>query len=128
MTIDKSPTVVVMEGDQTGQELLDEALRVLAPSVIGFEICFKTFDLSVQNRRATANKVVDEAADAMCEAGLGLKAATITPEGQGDVGSPNAIIRERMDGTVILLSNLGGANGRGRRLWSEGMAGRRRSG
>ena len=33
----------------------------------------------------------------MLAAGLGLKAATITPETKGDVGSPNAILRERVD-------------------------------
>ncbi len=38
----------------------------------------------------------------MREAGLGLKAATITPEGAGDVGSPNRILREAVDGKVIV--------------------------
>jgi isocitrate/isopropylmalate dehydrogenase len=38
----------------------------------------------------------------MREAGLGLKAATITPEGAGDVGSPNRILREEVDGKVII--------------------------
>jgi isocitrate dehydrogenase (NAD+) len=33
---------------------------------------------------------------------LGLKAATITPEGKGDVGSPNAILRRAIDGKVIV--------------------------
>ena len=32
------PTIVVLEGDQTGQELLEASLRVLAPDVIGFEV------------------------------------------------------------------------------------------
>jgi len=31
-----------------------------------------------------------------------LKAATITPEKAGDVGSPNAILREQINGTVIV--------------------------
>jgi isocitrate dehydrogenase (NAD+) len=31
-------TVVVLEGDQTGQELLEEALRVIDPEVTGLEI------------------------------------------------------------------------------------------
>jgi isocitrate dehydrogenase (NAD+) len=31
-----------------------------------------------------------------------VKAATITPEGRDDVGSPNAILRERIDGKVIV--------------------------
>jgi isocitrate/isopropylmalate dehydrogenase len=46
--------------------------------------------------------VVREAAIAMREKGLGLKAATITPETAGDVGSPNRILREEIDGTVIM--------------------------
>ena len=33
---------------------------------------------------------------------LGLKAATITPEGTGDVGSPNAMLRQEIDGKVIV--------------------------
>ena len=78
--------IVVLEGDQTGQELLDEALRVLAPDVTGIDLEFPRFDLSLENRRATKNGVVYEAATALREAGLGLKAATITPEGANDVG------------------------------------------
>jgi isocitrate/isopropylmalate dehydrogenase len=97
-----SNTIVVLEGDQTGQELLEEALRVLDPGVIGVELSFQRFDLSLENRRATNNQVVQDAATAMLDAGLGLKAATITPEIKGDVGSPNAILRERVDGTVIV--------------------------
>ena len=97
-------TIVVMQGDQTGQDLLQEALRVLDPNVIGLDLTFQTFDLGLANRRATQNKVVYEAAAAMREHGLGLKAATITPETQGtpDVGSPNKILREQIDGKVIV--------------------------
>ena len=95
-------TVVVLEGDQTGQELLDESLRVIDPHVIRVPLTFQHFDLSLDKRRATSNQIVHEAADAMRAAGLGLKAATITPEEPGDVGSPNAILREAMDGKVIL--------------------------
>ena len=36
------------------------------------------------------------------ETGLGLKAATITPEGADDVGSPNRLLREAIDGKVIV--------------------------
>src|SRR5579859_2163936 len=95
-------TIVVLKGDQTGQELLDEALRVLSFDVIGVNLTFQSFDLSLEHRRATSNQVVFDAADAMREAGLGLKAATITPEGKGDIGSPNALLRERVNGTVIV--------------------------
>ena len=95
-------TIVVLEGDQTGQELLDEAVRVLAPDVIGVELDFIRFDLSLEGRRATENGVVYEAAAAIREHGLGLKAATVTPEGAGDVGSPNRILREEIGGKVIV--------------------------
>jgi isocitrate dehydrogenase (NAD+) len=95
-------TIVVLEGDQTGQELLEEALRVLSPGVIGLEVALPRFDLSLENRRATANGVVHEAAAAIREHGLGLKAATVTPERRGDVGSPNRILREEIGGKVIV--------------------------
>jgi isocitrate/isopropylmalate dehydrogenase len=94
--------IAVLEGDQTGQELLEEALRVLAPDVIGIELALPRFDLSLENRRATGNGVVHEAAAAIREHGLGLKAATVTPEARGDVGSPNRILREETGGKVIV--------------------------
>ena len=95
-------TIVVLKGDETGQELLEESLRVLAPEVTGFELDFPRFDLSLESRRRTQNAVVHEAARAIREHGLGLKAATITPEGRDDVGSPNRILREEIGGRVIV--------------------------
>ncbi len=97
-----SATIAVLEGDQTGQELLEEALRVIAPEVIGVELELRRFDLSLENRRATDNAVVLEAADTMVECGFGIKAATVTPETAGDVRSPNALLRQRVGGKVIL--------------------------
>jgi isocitrate dehydrogenase (NAD+) len=95
-------TIVVLEGDQTGQELLEESLRVLDPKETGIQIEFRRFDLSLENRRRSKNAVVFDAAAAIKETGLGLKAATITPEEKDGVGSPNAILREAIDGKVIL--------------------------
>ncbi|MCU1362813.1 MAG: isocitrate/isopropylmalate dehydrogenase [Acidimicrobiaceae bacterium] len=95
-------TIVVCEGDQTGQELLDAALRTLEPSVIGFELTLERFDLSLGSRERTENGVVFDAAKRMKETGLGLKAATITPTAIGGVGSPNRILREGVDGKVIV--------------------------
>jgi isocitrate/isopropylmalate dehydrogenase len=95
-------TIVVLEGDETGQELLEQAIRVLDPALLGLDVELQRFDLSLESRRATANSVVTEAAAAMRNAGLGLKAATITPEGADDVGSPNRILREQVDGKVIV--------------------------
>ena len=97
-----TPTLVVLEGDQTGQELLLEALRLLERDVIGFDLALERYDLSLQRRRATDNAIVFEAANAMKVHGLGLKAATITPKERGDVGSPNRILREQIDGKVIV--------------------------
>ncbi len=94
--------IVVLDGDQTGQELLEEALRVLDPHVIRYDVEFIHYDLSLENRRATNNQVVYEAGRAIRDHLVALKAATITPEQQGDVGSPNAILREEMDADVIL--------------------------
>jgi len=97
-----TPTLAVLEGDQTGQELLLEALRVLDPRVSGVELHLERYDLSLRKRRATENGVVLEAAAAIRRHGLGLKAATITPESRDDVGSPNRILREAIGGSVIV--------------------------
>ena len=94
--------IVALEGDETGQELLEQALRVLDPEVVGVPIELERFDLSLESRRATGNEVVIEAARAMRDAGFGIKAATITPEGADDVGSPNRILREEIGGKVII--------------------------
>ncbi len=94
--------ITVLEGDETGQELLEQSLRVLAPDVVAMELTLDTYDLSLARRRETGNEVVHEAARAMRESGFGIKAATVTPEGKDDVGSPNRILREEVDGKVIV--------------------------
>jgi isocitrate dehydrogenase (NAD+) len=97
-----STLIAVLHGDQTGEELLQEALRLLDPSVLGFRVEMRDFDLSLETRRRTRNQVVLDSAEALRELGFGIKAATITPEGAGDVGSPNAILRKQIDGRVIV--------------------------
>jgi isocitrate/isopropylmalate dehydrogenase len=94
--------ITILEGDETGQELLEQAIRVLAPDVVGIPLELERFDLSLENRRATNNQVVSDAAEAMRACGLGIKAATITPEGKDDVGSPNRLLREGVNGKVII--------------------------
>lgn len=94
--------VTILQGDQTGQELLDEALRVLDPAVSQVPLTFEFFDLSLENRQATDNEVVHQAAQAIRKTGLGIKAATITPADPDDVGSPNALLREAIEADVIL--------------------------
>jgi len=94
--------IIVLEGDETGQELLEQALRVLDPGVTGVEVELERHDLSLDSRRRTENGVVTAAGRAVRESGFGIKAATITPEGTDDVGSPNRILREELDGKVII--------------------------
>lgn len=96
------PTLVVMHGDETGEELLQEAMRVLQPEVIRQPLVLVDYDLSLERRRSTQNQVVWEAAAATQASGYALKAATITPEKAEDVGSPNAILREALNARVIL--------------------------
>src|SRR5437870_158029 len=94
--------IAVLHGDQTGEELLREALRVLDPGVLDLQVETRDFDLSLEERRHTRNQCVLDAAEALRQLGFGIKAATITPEGAGDVGSPNAILRKQIDGRVIV--------------------------
>ncbi len=94
--------ITILEGDETGQELLEQSLRVLAFAVVGVELELERFDLSLAHRRATGNAVVADAARAMRTSGFGIKAATVTPEGKDDVGSPNRLLRELVDGKVIV--------------------------
>jgi isocitrate dehydrogenase (NAD+) len=94
--------IIVLDGDETGQELLEQSIRVLDSDLLGLDLELESFDLSLEKRRETGNEIVHEAARAMRTAGFGLKAATITPEGKDDVGSPNRILREEVDGKVIV--------------------------
>ena len=81
---------------------LEETLRILDPSVIRLDLNFLRFDLSLENRRKTNNQVVYDAGKAIRQHRLALKAATVTPEVKGGVGSPNRILREEMNAHVIL--------------------------
>ena len=96
--------IVVLEGDETGQELLEQACRVLEPEILGLDLELERFDLSLEHRRATGNAVVSEAAEAMKDAGFAVKAATITPEGKDDVGPQHeeGLIEQLLPGLIAL--------------------------
>ncbi len=73
------------------------------------DVDLKYFDLSVQNRDATEDKVTVEAANAIKQHRVGVKCATITPD-EARVKefslkkmwkSPNGTIRNILDGTVF---------------------------
>ena len=57
--------IVVLEGDETGQELLEQAVRVLDPELLEISLELRRFDLSLEHRRASSNEVVHQAAAAM---------------------------------------------------------------
>src|ERR1700716_2274632 len=95
-------SITVLHGDQTGEELLQQAIRLLDPALLGFPLELRHFDLSLARRRETNNQVVLEAAEALRETGIRVKDATITPEGGGEVCGPNAILRAAVDGRVIV--------------------------
>ena len=95
-------TVTVLHGDQTGEELLIEALRILEVPALAAHLTFEHVDLSLAARRASGNEVVHRAARLMRASGLGLKAATVTPEGLDEVSSANAILRAELGGDVIV--------------------------
>ena len=88
-------TIVVLHGDDTGEELLQEAMRVLDSALLGVELTLQHYDLSLERRRATNNQVVE------------------------DVGSPNRLLRERLGAHVIVrtgrripgVTPLGGVHG-----------------
>jgi isocitrate dehydrogenase (NAD+) len=50
--------IAVLHGDQTGEELLVQALRLMDPDVIRVQLEQQHFDLSLANRRGTDNAVV----------------------------------------------------------------------
>ena len=73
------------------------------------DIDLKYFDLSIENRDATDDKVTIEAGEAIKKLGVGVKCATITPD-EARVKefnlkkmwkSPNGTIRNILDGTVF---------------------------
>ena len=95
--------VVVLEGDETGQELLEQALRVLDPDVCGARRRARALRPVAGAPARDGQRVRERGRRAPCgRPGFGVKAATVTPEGKDDVGSPNRILREAVDGKVII--------------------------
>jgi isocitrate dehydrogenase len=82
------------------------------------DVDLKYFDLSIQNRDATADQVTVEAANAIKRYGVGVKCATITPDEarmeefslKEMYRSPNGTIRNILGGVIfrepIVISNI----------------------
>jgi isocitrate dehydrogenase len=114
--IESKGVIVEMDGDQMTRviwRLVKEQL--ILPFV---DVKLEYFDLGLENRDRTDDRVTHEAAAAIRRHGVGVKCATITPS-MGQVKefslkkawpSPNGTIRGELDGTVfrkpILASNV----------------------
>jgi isocitrate dehydrogenase len=82
------------------------------------DVDLRRFDLSIENRDATEDAITVEAANAIKEHGVGVKCATITPDGARvkEFGlkemypSPNGTIRNVLGGVIfrepIVISNI----------------------
>lgn len=76
------------------------------------------FDLGIEHRDATHDRVTAEAAEAVVRHGVGVKCATVTPDEarvaefglKGMYRSPNATIRDRLGGGIfrepVVLRNV----------------------
>lgn len=93
----------------------DEMTRVLWQKIKDILICpyvelkIEYYDLGLENREKTSDKITIESAEAIKKYGVGVKCATITPNAQRVEEyklskmwkSPNGTIRSMLDGTVF---------------------------
>ncbi len=111
----KNP-IVEMDGDEMTRVIWSRLKeRLILPFL---EIDLEYYDLGIESRDATDDKITLDAAAAIKRVGVGVKCATITPD-EGRVSefnlkqmwrSPNGTIRNVLDGTVfrepILCKNV----------------------
>ena len=111
----KNP-IVEIDGDEMARviwQLIKE--KLIHPFV---DIDIRYFDLGIKHRDETDDKVTVDAANAIIEAGVGVKCATVTPNAarvkeynlKQQWKSPNGTIRSILDGTVfrkpIIINNI----------------------
>jgi len=102
----KNP-VVDLEGDEMTRVIWQLITDKLIKPYLDIEL--RTFDLSIENRDATEDKVTIDAAYAIKECGVGIKCATITPDEARvkEFGlkkmwkSPNGTIRNILGGVIF---------------------------
>ncbi len=99
--------LVDLSGDEMTQIIWDLIKSKLILPYIDCDL--KTYDLSIQNRNLTEDRVTVEAAEAIKQYGVGIKCATITPD-EARVKefnlkkmwkSPNGTLRNIIGGTVF---------------------------
>ena len=102
----KSP-LVEMNGDEMTRIIWDMIIAKMIHPYL--EVDLKSYDLGMENRDKTDDKVTTDAAEAIKKYGVGIKCATITPD-EARVEefklkkmwkSPNGTIRNILNGTVF---------------------------
>jgi isocitrate dehydrogenase len=111
----KNP-IIEIDGDEMARviwHLIKE--KLINPFV---DVDIRYFDLGIKHRDETDDKVTVESANAIMEAGVGVKCATVTPNAarvkeynlKQQWKSPNGTIRSILDGTVfrkpIIINNI----------------------
>ncbi len=99
--------IVEMNGDEMTRLIWGWIKEILIEPYV--DLNCEYFDLSLENREKTKDKVTKDAALAICMHGVGVKCATITPNAQrvkeynltNMWKSPNGTIRAILDGTVF---------------------------
>jgi isocitrate dehydrogenase len=111
----KNP-IVEMDGDEMTRVIWAMIKNKLILPFLHVDL--ESYDLEIQNRDATEDKITAEAAQAIQRYGVGVKCATITPDAERvkeyklkkEWPSPNAQIRSILDGTVfrkpIVVKNI----------------------
>ncbi len=106
-TVKVRTPLVDIDGDEMAHILWQQIRERLIQPFLNLEL--KTFNLSIQNRDRTEDKVTVEAAEAIKHFGVGVKCATITPDEERVREfklkkmwkSPNGTIRNILGGTVF---------------------------
>ena len=127
------PTIVVLDGDETGQELLVDALRVIHPDALGLDLDFHALRSSRSiNRRATSQRRGAPKRPGRCANRARPQSGDDHPRHARRRGIAQSDPSRTIDGTVIVRtgrphsrrpsvaghprSHLGGAHGRRRCL------------
>ena len=105
--INVSKPVVEISGDEMANVIWDRIKELLILPFLNIDII--NFDLSVQNRDATDDKITIDAANEIKKVGVGIKCATITPDDKRvaefqlkrKYPSPNGTIRNILQGTIF---------------------------
>ena len=100
-------TIVELNGDEMTRVIWGFIKKKLILPYLDLKI--ESYDLSIQNRDKTADKVTIDSANAIKKIGVGIKCATITPDEarvkefnlKKMLRSPNGTIRNIIGGTVF---------------------------